>query len=66
MLASQQLDMIRVLDLQGHQQAYCLQRVEPLVNIVSQKYILDCLHLFLVRIAEALENVQKVLEPSVN
>ena len=65
MLAPQQPNMIRILNLQGHKQTNGLKRVEALIDVVAQKDVLHGFHLFLVGEAEVGENVEEVLETAV-
>ena len=65
MLTSQKYDMLGILDLKSHEQADCFQRVESLVDVVSQKYIFVTLHLLFVRKSEILEKSEKVMETTV-
>lgn len=66
MFSPQKPYMIGIFDFQSHEKAYSLQGVEPLVYVIAQKHILDSLHLFLVRVAEVVKDVEQILEPAVD
>ena len=55
MLSSEEGEVLWKFKLEGHQEAYSLERVEPLINVISQENVFVALHLVLVRKAEALK-----------
>jgi len=65
-LSSEEGEVLRKFKLQGHQEAYSLERVEPLINIISQENIFVALHLVLVRKAEAFKEAQQIVKTTVN
>ena len=62
---SEQMDVLRVFNLEGHEQADGLEGVETLIDIVAQKNVLKGFHLAFVGVVEVLENAEELHMPAV-
>lgn len=66
MLSSQEGKVLRILDLEGHEETDCFEGVESFVDVVAQEDIFVALHLPLVRKSKILKETHKVKETSVD
>ena len=66
MFSSEESEVLWKFKFEGHQEAYGLERVEPLINVISQENVLVALHLVLVGKAEVFKQTQQIVKTTVN